>query len=71
MKEYDFVVEYKGKTHKCTRTVYGKRRLSQIISVIGHGSKKDPSRYGDRGYSVKGMVIDAISIALQILEGRP
>jgi hypothetical protein len=62
MKEsntYDFVVESKGKTHKCTRTVYGKRRLSQIISVIGHESKKDPSRYGDRGYPVKDMATDA------------
>jgi hypothetical protein len=74
MKEsetYEFSVEHNGKIYKCSRTVSGKRRCSQTIHVSGYGSRKDPSMYGDHGYPIKGMATDAMSIALQILEGRP
>jgi hypothetical protein len=68
---FEFTVEHNGREYKCTRTVYGIRRCTQFINVIGHGSKKDPSVYGNPGYPIKGMATDALSIVLQILEGRP
>lgn len=68
---HDFEIEYEGKIYKCHRIVYGSQVLSQWITVVGKGSKKDEARYdARRGHPISGMPGAAELIAVEILQGR-
>lgn len=69
-ERYEFEIEQNGKAYRCNRVVTGKRVLTQVITVLGVGSKADSANYGSRGHPISTMEDIAGIIAHEILRDK-
>ena len=66
----DFEVVVGGTVYPCFRLVVGQQALTQVITVVGLGSKEDGEQYGRYGRPVAAMPLIAQNVALEIIRNR-